>query len=223
MTTPTANNGDNEQDQFMDSPALQLHSSKEETLLRAAQAVFEAKGLAGTTVEEICELAGISRPTFYKRYKDKDRIFVAYVMYKARAIMDYIETLPQEVTDRESFLETTRLFAQFTYRKDVMAFHAMVAGEARFNEEVRLLYSNVMIKRHAQQRQLVVMRLIITGLVPPTRDIAKLTALMGALITTDIYFPMLTGGLPRPTPEQLDKDVRARTEMFLEVAQHLMG
>ena len=196
-------------------------SKKEQALLEASQAVFEAKGLESATIDEICEGAGVSRPTFYKHFKDKNQLFVGYVLFKARAIVDYLESLAADVTDKESFFATSKRYSHFMYRDDILAFHGMVAGEARFNDEVRMVFRNYIVKRHAQQRQMVIMKLIIAGLIQPTRDITELSSLLGALVTSDAYYLTVAGGKEKPAPEDLEQFVERRSELFLQMAAHI--
>lgn len=47
------------------------------TILDAALGVFGANGFHGTTISLIAEASGVSRPTVYARYKNKEEVFRA--------------------------------------------------------------------------------------------------------------------------------------------------
>lgn len=48
-------------------------------IIEAAISLFEAKGIEDTTLEDICETADISRPTFYSYYPSKNELISALV------------------------------------------------------------------------------------------------------------------------------------------------
>jgi AcrR family transcriptional regulator len=58
-----------------------VRSSKrtEARILRAAEKVFGKKGFSAATIEQMVDLAGVSRGTFYLYFKDKDQIFASLV------------------------------------------------------------------------------------------------------------------------------------------------
>ncbi len=60
------------------APAIPSQSSAER-ILNAALGLFAAKGYEATAVREICESAGITRPTLYHFYGSKDGLLQALV------------------------------------------------------------------------------------------------------------------------------------------------
>jgi AcrR family transcriptional regulator len=48
-------------------------------ILRAAEKVFGKKGFADATIDQMVELAGVSRGTFYLYFQDKDQVFATLV------------------------------------------------------------------------------------------------------------------------------------------------
>src|SRR5688500_16706491 len=48
-------------------------------ILRAAESVFSSKGFAGTRIEEVAQVAGVSVPTVYKTFKTKSALLLAMV------------------------------------------------------------------------------------------------------------------------------------------------
>ncbi len=62
------------------SPGCPQHppgNSPRERLLRAAVSVFNEKGYAATSVREICERAGVTKPVLYYHYRSKEGVFRA--------------------------------------------------------------------------------------------------------------------------------------------------
>jgi AcrR family transcriptional regulator len=49
-------------------------SGKREQLIQTGEALFVRHGMRRVTVEEICRLAGVSKPTFYKHFENKEAL-----------------------------------------------------------------------------------------------------------------------------------------------------
>jgi AcrR family transcriptional regulator len=68
-----------------------VHPSSSERILRTALDLFAVRGYDATSVREICEAAGITKPTLYHFYKSKDgvlRALVAAGFEQFRGIVD---------------------------------------------------------------------------------------------------------------------------------------
>ena len=65
-------------------------------VLSAALGVFERKGYAATSVEDILAAAGIARRTFYKRFKSKEDVLVALYSAAMSEIMAALQTARPE-------------------------------------------------------------------------------------------------------------------------------
>ena len=63
-------------------------------VLAAALGVFERKGYAASSVEDILEAAGIARRTFYKRFKSKEDVLVALYSAAMSEIMAALQAAP---------------------------------------------------------------------------------------------------------------------------------
>lgn len=60
-------------------------SDKRKQILRLAERLFSRYGSKRVTIEEICKQAGVSKPTFYKHFKNK---------------FDLVRTLHDDLVDR---------------------------------------------------------------------------------------------------------------------------
>jgi AcrR family transcriptional regulator len=58
----------------------EVHPSSSERILSTALDLFAVKGYDATSVREICEAAGITKPTLYHFYKSKDGVLRALVV-----------------------------------------------------------------------------------------------------------------------------------------------
>jgi AcrR family transcriptional regulator len=57
-------------------------------LMDAAEACFDRYGVAKTTMDDIAKMAGVSRPTVYRHFEDRDGLILAVVMRRSRQLID---------------------------------------------------------------------------------------------------------------------------------------
>ena len=57
-------------------------------LMDAAEACFDRYGVAKTTMDDIAKMAGVSRPTVYRHFEDRDNLILAVVMRRSRQLID---------------------------------------------------------------------------------------------------------------------------------------
>lgn len=60
-----------------EAPRGALAAGQRERILAATEQLIAEKGCAGTTIEGIVKLAGVSSVTFYEHFRDKEECFVA--------------------------------------------------------------------------------------------------------------------------------------------------
>lgn len=58
-----------------------------EHFLLAAETCFERYGVAKTTMDDIAKVAGVSRPTVYRHFDDRDSLILAVVRRRARTLI----------------------------------------------------------------------------------------------------------------------------------------
>jgi AcrR family transcriptional regulator len=125
------------------------------TMLSAARSLFEVKGYEATSIDEIAELANVSRGTFFNYFPTKDSLLVKMLEEEAEDILFYLEndlagyTSPIEkiyrlmlflIEDTINFRATCRILGDkigiITTANDL--FHALVSlvEEARKKGEI---------------------------------------------------------------------------------------
>ena len=78
-----------------DNEAAQAH------FLDAAEACIERYGINKTTMEDIAKEAGVSRPTVYRHFADRETLILAVVMRRARSL----------ITKAQAFIRRQETFA----------------------------------------------------------------------------------------------------------------
>jgi len=95
-----------------DSEAAQAHFSD------ASEACFERYGVVKTTMEDIAKMAGVSRPTVYRHFSDRDSLILAVVMRRSRSLIGKAQAFIRRHDRFEDQLVEGLLFLVKTGRKD---------------------------------------------------------------------------------------------------------
>jgi TetR/AcrR family transcriptional repressor of mexJK operon len=107
-------------------------------VVEAARTLFLRKGYAGTTMEEIAALAGLTKRTVYNNYADKDALFteivadvIAYAGAFARGLREDL-TAGVTAANLPAVLDDLgRRLALGIVRPEVVALRRLLIGEAR--------------------------------------------------------------------------------------------
>ena len=104
----------------------------------AARTLFLRQGYAGTTMEEIAALAGLSKRTVYNNYPDKRALFtqivtdvIAFAEAFARALHEEFTVGVTSANVRATLDDLGRRLALGIVRAEVITLRRMLIGEAR--------------------------------------------------------------------------------------------
>jgi TetR/AcrR family transcriptional repressor of mexJK operon len=107
-------------------------------LLDAARTLFLREGYAGTTMEDIAALAGLTKRTVYNNYADKDALFTQMVADVIAYAEEFARGLHKEFTVgitaanlRATLDDLGRRLALGIVRPEVIALRRLLIGEAR--------------------------------------------------------------------------------------------
>jgi TetR/AcrR family transcriptional regulator len=92
-------------------------------LSQAAARLFAAKGYAGTSVREIVEAAGVTKPSLYYHFKSKEGIYLELVRDGSRAIRSILEASvpdPYEAADAQICKFCAAIYDFTVQRMDVV-------------------------------------------------------------------------------------------------------
>ena len=153
-------------------------------LLAAAEETFINQGLVNSTIDQICAKAKVSKPTFYKLYKDKDELFIGYAQHKTGQVVEDLEKFVTPMSDQKTFIEQAENYLKYMAREDIQIFNNFVAARAQIDPRV-LEIRKTFLNKKFQMRQRVVTQLIIAGLIAPTRNIDVITKLLASLVAVD--------------------------------------
>jgi AcrR family transcriptional regulator len=83
----------------MEETELQDHENAE-LILSKGWALFQQKGFRGVTIDELCLQCGLSKPTLYYYFQDKENLFVQVLRHKLQGfhqVMEKAGTLPERL------------------------------------------------------------------------------------------------------------------------------
>jgi TetR/AcrR family transcriptional repressor of mexJK operon len=107
-------------------------------VLEAARTLFLRHGYAGTTMEQIAALAGLTKRTVYNNYPGKEALFtqivaevIAYAQAFARALRDEFTVGITAANLPATLDDLGRRLALAIVRADVIALRRLLIGEAR--------------------------------------------------------------------------------------------
>jgi AcrR family transcriptional regulator len=80
------------------STSLLVHENAR-LILEEAWRLFQRKGYRGVSIDELCIRCGLTKPTLYYYFKDKETLFVEVLQYRLRGLHAVIEE-PGNITER---------------------------------------------------------------------------------------------------------------------------
>lgn len=104
-------------------------AEREELMLDAAGAAFAAGGFAATSMDEIADAAGISKPMLYNYFGSKEGLYVAYLERSGAALLDSMRLAPEPEAAQEERLHSG-IAAFFDYVDDHRPGWAVLYQEA---------------------------------------------------------------------------------------------
>jgi AcrR family transcriptional regulator len=84
----------------------------------AAESCFDKYGISKTTMDDIAKMAGVSRPTVYRHFSDRDSLILAVVMRRSRQLIDRAQKFIRKQGSFEEQLVEGLIFLVDKGRKD---------------------------------------------------------------------------------------------------------
>jgi TetR/AcrR family transcriptional repressor of mexJK operon len=106
-------------------------AAKRAAIARAASRLFLERGFAGTSIEAVARRAGVSKPTVYAHFGDKDGLFQTIVRERCESYAppespDGLLALPP----REALRRLGHSFVSLLFDPEVLRLHRVLVGEA---------------------------------------------------------------------------------------------
>lgn len=110
-------------------------------ILDGAFQLFLQHGFHGTSMDRICRETGISKPTIYNHFDNKEALFKAIIKRAADSILTITHRPPRRNQTAESALYRFSInYADTVLAPDMISLHRLVLGEAQRFPELGALY-----------------------------------------------------------------------------------
>ncbi|MFI6298365.1 TetR/AcrR family transcriptional regulator [Nonomuraea sp. NPDC050790] len=125
--------------------AVNVSQRKREAIIEAAKAEFLKEGYTAASVDAIASRAGVSKPTIYKHFGNKERLFLAVIGGILPQTYAHLEPCKSKIAQaddlRAALIGLMTEWAEILLRPDIMALRRLVIGEIdRFPQLGRAWY-----------------------------------------------------------------------------------
>ena len=134
------------------------HLTREELLISARE-VFEERGYAGSTLEEIAERAGFTRKAVYSNFSGKADLLLEIIDRQLRTHVEWVESILGQGSAERQALDLGSVFSEFFSEKRAweQLFHEFCVVAARDEElgarfRARLREAKVAIARLVEEQ-----------------------------------------------------------------------
>jgi TetR/AcrR family transcriptional repressor of mexJK operon len=129
----------------MESRRQSRSANKRKAIMEAATDAFLSNGYDGTSMDDVATLAAVSKPTVYKYFVDKERLFAAIVLSTTDQVVELVRLISQtlaETNDLEQALtELARQFISTLMEPRMLRLRRLVIANAdRFPDVGRAWY-----------------------------------------------------------------------------------
>lgn len=123
-------------------PSLRLEEARVAELLDIASEVFLANGFASASLNEIAKRSSSSKTTFYARFPNKEKLFIAVIERRLDAVFgEFSSSFPVDADVENTLRDYSSRFLQFAVSRKQIELLRLVSMEApRFPELGRRFY-----------------------------------------------------------------------------------
>lgn len=195
-------------------PKRRHYARKNDIVLAAAEHAFVEYGYAGTSVDSIAELAGVSKRTVYSNFSTKQVLYAEVIKKRCAGVVPGLDPKGTDADPEETLLKASVAFLEALYAPEQIALYQTVVADSRqFPNAGKIMFDGpVMRSQHVfdeyfrEQAHRGHMRF-------PNIDLAA--AQFVALLKTNVHMSLM---LNQPTPvsrRKLEEISRASIHLFL--------
>jgi TetR/AcrR family transcriptional regulator, mexJK operon transcriptional repressor len=132
-------------------PKTRRPNRKDEIVLAAAEQAFVKFGFAGTSVDAIAEMAGVSKRTVYSNFETKQALYAEVIRKRAAQVVpDEIDSELIDADPEDTLLKISVAFLEGIYAPEQIAFYQTVVADSRqFPEVGRMLVEGPIARSQA--------------------------------------------------------------------------
>ena len=194
-------------------PAL---NAKARQILEGARSAFHELGYEGTSVDEVARRAGVSKPTLYTYFGDKQALFAASFAHECQQYQDKIFR-PEEMAHFECVESALRVVARryvtfFLSGAAVCMFRSAVAEAARFPQLGQTFFK---ASEEGRRRVMLLLDASVKRGFLAIEDTELASHQFIVLCKADTFHGQLFGVQREATDEEVDRIANAAVNLFL--------
>jgi TetR/AcrR family transcriptional regulator, mexJK operon transcriptional repressor len=191
---------------------------KRKLLLQVATELFLDKGYDGTSMDDIAAKAAVSKPTVYKHFADKERLFAEIVLATTGEIDNLVrlvaETLASESSLESGLILLARRFITALMQPRILRLRRLVMANADRFPDVGRSWFEQGFERVLATMAMSFKELADRGLMHVDDPLLAANHFVGMLLWIPINKAMFTGDT-RSSPEELEALAAAAVHAFL--------
>jgi AcrR family transcriptional regulator len=200
-------------------PRLRPDEETRGIIYEAARHEFAESGYAATSMEAVARAAGVSTKTLYRLIPNKAALFEGMVSDRLDRAVFEVKLRAEDHSDIEAALRVALMVcADLALDKDVIALQRMLLQEiGKFSDIVATFYGNAIVRTTAaladwlrvqQARGLIVLD-----------DVEEAAGMLLGMLASAPRRAAMFGGVPLPSPAQIEARVRTCAALFLRGCQ----
>jgi len=191
---------------------------KNEVVLAAAEKAFVELGYAGTSVDAIAELAGVSKRTVYSNFDTKQTLFAEVIRKRASQVVPAeIPAALLEGDPEETLFQIAVAFLKAMFSPEAIALYQTVVADSRQFPEIGAMMADGPIRRSQMVFDAYFRQEARKGLMQfPNLDLAA--AQFVALLKTNVHLRLLFNQPADTSKRAIEESARASIHLFLHGA-----
>jgi TetR/AcrR family transcriptional repressor of mexJK operon len=200
-----------------------VYVRKTNVVLAAAEQAFLKAGYGGVSVDQIAELAGVSKRTIYSNFENKENLFAAVIKNRCAAVVPTGVTDELVAEDPETALirlATTFLGAIFA-PEQIALYQTVVADCRQFSEVGRIMYEGPVLRSQSVFDSYLRQQVALGRMRFPKIELAG--AQLVALLKTNLHMQLLFSQPAKVTRQVILESATASVQLFLYGASTRAG
>jgi AcrR family transcriptional regulator len=190
-------------------PGRPRSAAVDQAVLRAAFSLFIERGLAGASIEQIAERAGVARTSIYRRWANRDAL-LAEAIEAARN--EFASDYSLDVVERASPVDFVQLLlgvGDLMARPDVRRLVTRLIGTIPDNPGLIKVYRETYFAPRRRAMVEALRRVQAAGALPPDADIEVLADMLGGALMHRLLFELGTNDANEDVPAYVRRLTKA--------------
>jgi TetR/AcrR family transcriptional repressor of mexJK operon len=126
------------------------HARKDDVVLAAAEQAFVKFGYAGTSIDAVAELAGVSKRTVYSNFETKQTLYAEVIKKRCADVRPGLDPKVDDADPEETLLKASVAFLEAIYAPEQIALYQTVVADSRqFPDAGKMMFDGpVMRSQH---------------------------------------------------------------------------